>query len=292
MEASKALKCLVDKISSSADDTGCWSVSSDDVIAALGAEPVRFWRAVHAEQARISFGDAIDGWTQDSVGDLVTVLERLFGEGPEEALTAAGLFLPLERGVELTEDLLFRARRLSAGHEVKGEELAAMLRHTGNVRGAVGIYLEEHIDIESLVEECAASYSVLHSLPSIGRATALRYLHALFTRHVLDRRSLVAGLVERLKLAAAAMGYVDPEDQARARTQRGGGAAGMSPRSLWARRVMGLDGKTFSAETLRACYRRLMMRYHPDVDPAGLERCKDINAAYAFLISEPSGGAR
>jgi hypothetical protein len=29
-----------------------------------------------------------------------------------------------------------------------------------------------------------------------------------------------------------------------------------------------------------------MMRHHPDVDPTGLEKCKDVNAAYALLISE------
>jgi hypothetical protein len=29
-----------------------------------------------------------------------------------------------------------------------------------------------------------------------------------------------------------------------------------------------------------------MMRHHPDVDPSGLERCKDVNVAYSLLIEE------
>jgi DnaJ-class molecular chaperone len=32
-----------------------------------------------------------------------------------------------------------------------------------------------------------------------------------------------------------------------------------------------------------------MMRHHPDVDPAGLERCKDVNAAYAILTATTTG---
>ena len=28
-----------------------------------------------------------------------------------------------------------------------------------------------------------------------------------------------------------------------------------------------------------------MMRHHPDVDPSGLERCKDVNVAYTLLIA-------
>ena len=39
------------------------------------------------------------------------------------------------------------------------------------------------------------------------------------------------------------------------------------------------------ADALRTRYRQLMMRHHPDVDPSGLERCKDVNVAYALLIA-------
>lgn len=253
----------------------------------LGVPPVDFWRALHALRDRISFGDAVDGWTHDSVGELVTVLEGLFGEGAERALTEGGLFLPLERGTELTEDLLFSARRLAAAHVVRDEELAAMLRHTGSVRRAIGIYLEEHVDLEALIRGCSQSFSVLHDLPPIGAATAARYLHSMFDRHILDRRGIVAGLSERLKIAAAALGYEDPEDRARAgRGQEAGWSLGASSRRTWALRVMGLDGGPWSPADLRASYRRLMMRFHPDADPAGLERCKDVNVAYALLISE------
>ena len=40
------------------------------------------------------------------------------------------------------------------------------------------------------------------------------------------------------------------------------------------------------SDALRTRYRQLMMRHHPDVDPSGLERCKDVNVAYALLIAE------
>lgn len=105
-------------------------------------------------------------------------------------------------------------------------------------------------------------------------------------RHVLDRGGLLVGLAERLRLAAAQLGYVDPEDQPGAREQPSAGSQRRADRRAWAREVMGVDGMTCSAEDLRLLYRKLMMRYHPDVDPRGLERCKDVNAAYALLISD------
>jgi len=49
---------------------------------------------------------------------------------------------------------------------------------------------------------------------------------------------------------------------------------------------MGLPGGRVSRTELRSRYRQLIMQYHPDVNPAALERCKDITAAYSLLISE------
>jgi DnaJ-class molecular chaperone len=49
-------------------------------------------------------------------------------------------------------------------------------------------------------------------------------------------------------------------------------------------------GPVPAAAELRSRYRQLMMRHHPDADPAGLERCKDVNAAYALLISTSTSG--
>ncbi|HVP18218.1 MAG TPA: J domain-containing protein [Spirochaetia bacterium] len=277
---------LIEQLCSRTDAEGCWRISAEEVASLLGIEQVRFWRAVHEVRDRISFSDAIDGWSQDTVGDLVTLLERFVGAEAEERMTQAGLFLPYALGIELTEEVVFRSRRLAAGHEIREEELAAMLRHTGSVRAAVRIYLGEYVDLDSLLEESVESFLALHGLPLRGKATARLYLARMLERHLLDRRALLIGLEERLRLAAAQLGYVDPEDQPREGQRREAGSPRRRDRRAWARRVMGLDGARYSTVDLRHLYRKLMMRHHPDVDPSGLERCKDVNAAYALLISE------
>jgi hypothetical protein len=275
---------LIEHISTLADEAGKWTVSSEDAAALLGVDLVRYWRTVRDVQDRIAYGDAIDGWSQESVGDMVTVLERLFGPGAEEQMTRAGLFLPSALGIELIEELTFSARRMGAAHVVRADELTAMLRYTGGVRAAIEIYLDEYTDVDALVEGAAESFRVLRGMPPRGRETARLYLERMFVRHILDRRGLLTGLIERLRLEAARMGFVDPEE--RARGSASAGTATGSSRNGWARKVMGFDAANLTAEALRARYRALMMRHHPDVDPTGLERCKDVNAAYALLISE------
>jgi hypothetical protein len=281
------LKALVDRLTSLIVLEGDWSISSEEVLALVGLDPVVFWRAVHQVKDRIGFADAIDGWTRDTAGDMVTVLENIYGGRAEEELTRAGLFIPWTLGVELIEELLSRAQRFAAGHLVRTDELEAMLRHAGTVRGAVGIYLDEHADLEALIDGCADSFRVLRGMPPAAAATAAAWLRRMRARHLLDKRSLLAGLEERLRLAAALLGYIDPEERARG-GQRGGAAEEPreSRRRRWALGVMGISAADCTAEGLRARYRQLMMRYHPDADPTGLERCKDVNVAYSMLIAD------
>jgi hypothetical protein len=301
----QGLSALVARLSELADPAGCWTIRSDEVIRLIGADPVRFWREMNGLRHRICFGEAIDRFTQDTVGDLVTVLEHVVGDGAEEALRRSGLFMPHGSGVELTEQLLHAAHRFSAVHGIIADELDAMVRHAGSVRAAIGIYLGEHADVEGLIDSCAQSFRAMHGLPGIGASTAARYLRRLFARHVLDRRGLFTLLEDRLRVAAALAGHVDPEDRVRDDEEREGrereGGAGRggragapvapAARQAWALRALGFAGSAVpDADALRGRYRQLMMRLHPDVDPSGLERCKDVNVAYALLIAGAATG--
>lgn len=284
------LENLVAEISAraAASAKGTWRIGSDDVARLVGVDLVSFWRAANDLRRRISFGDAIDGFTQDTVGDLVTLLERLAGPSAEEALVHAGLFLPYRLGIEAAERLQRACRALAASHEPRTDDLEGMIRHAGSVRAAVGLYLETHVDLEALLASCAEAFRGEQGLPPIARTTVERWLRHLFAKHVLDRRSLFTLLEERLRAAAARAGHVDPEARARDRARAETPRAGHDSRRAWALGVMGLatGGVPPDAEALRASYRKLMMRHHPDADPAGLERCKDVNVAYSLLIGE------
>jgi hypothetical protein len=294
-----ALSTLVERIAGVADAAGRWTITPDEVARLVGVDPVTFWREANGLRHRISFGEAIDGFTQDTVGDLVTVLERLVGDGVEGAFVRAGLFVSHERGVELTAQLLHASRRFSALHDIRADDLAGMIRHARSVRGAIDLYLGEHADLESLIHECAESFAGMEGLPLLAGSTAERYLRRMVEKHVLEPRGLFTLLEGRLRTAAAGLGFVDPEDREGADASARGARREAPPersvsRRAWALHVMGFEGHGSGlhgssmpdAETLRGRYRQLMMRHHPDVDPSGLERCKDVNVAYGLLIAE------
>jgi hypothetical protein len=290
-EPSGGLDAVVHLLSSRIDERGNWSVCSDELIAALGIDPVPFWRAVHALRNKIGFSEAVDGFSQDRVGDLVTVLERVAGPQTEEALTRAGLFLPHPLRVELMEELFSRTERFASAHSPREDELVAMLAFAGSVSDAIGIYFGEHVDFDALIDECAGSFAAAKGIPAIGAFTAARCLRDFVRRHLIEKRSLFYGLERRLRLAARRMGYRDAGvEGTTGEASESDGRTGVS-RVVWAKAVMGLPSAPIVEETLRRRYRELMKRYHPDVNPAGLERCKDINAAYAVLMSGEEKGA-
>jgi hypothetical protein len=290
-EPAGGLDAVVHLISSRVDDEGNWSVCSDELIAALDIDPVLFWRAVHAQRDRIGFMEAVDGFSQDSAGDLVTLLERVAGPQTEGALTRAGLFLPHPLRVELMEQLFSRAERFASAHSPREDELAAMIVFAGSVSDAIGIYFREHVDLDALIDECAGSFAAARGMPAVGALTAARCLRDFVSRHLIEERSLFFSLEKRLHLAARRLGYRDAGvEGTTGEAPESDGRTGV-PRVIWAKAVMGLPSAPIAAETLRRRYRELMKRYHPDVNPAGLERCKDINAAYAVLMSGEEKGA-
>ncbi len=272
--AEQGLSALAARLSELADPAGCWTIRSDEVIRLVGADPVRFWREMNGLRHRICFGEAIDGFTQDTVGDLVTVLEHVVGDGAEEALRRSGLFMPHGPGVELTEQLLHAAHRFSAVHGIDADEFLAMVRHAGSVRGAIGIYLGEHADVEGLIDSCAQSFRAMHGLPGIGTSTAARYLRRMFDRHVLDRRGLFTLLEERLRLAAAKAGHVDPEDRVRdegereGREREGGANRGGRVGAPAARGSPGLGSAGAGVRRQRRARRRRPARPLPAADDA------------------------
>jgi hypothetical protein len=294
----RGLDSLAQTICTRIEEEGNWRVSSDEVISLAGLDPAEFWRSVHALRDRIGFSDAVDGFTQDTVGDLVTIMERILGPAAEEVLSRAGAFMPHPFRLDLMGELFSRAEDFVASHEISDDELASMIRFAGSIGRALPIYLEEHADPGRLIKESAEAFAESRGIPEAGRFTAARFLRELFSRHIIDTRALFAGLERRLREAAHRLGFADRQEQdgetsGTGRTDGPGGRSGArSDRLTWARRVLGLPSAPVPFDMLRRRYRELIMRFHPDVNPSGLERCKDITAAYSALASHAEKGDR
>ena len=273
-----ALTSLIDAMRDSAVADGTWRIATDRVMSLLSVDPAEFYRVLYSVRDRICLSDAIDGFTPDNVGDLVTVLERMHGASVETAFREASLFLAHGSRIDLMECFLSVVQGAAAGHSLRRAEFEAMLRTIGDFDGAVGAYLNDSFSLDLLFSRTCERFDPGSRKDAVSRRLLQSYLESLFSRHVLDVRTVFGAIVRRLRDLAIEGGFFDRETDAAEDTAE----MGELDR---ARTALGLQGKGAGRKVLRRRYRELMKLYHPDVNPRGLERCKEINNAYSLLLA-------
>jgi hypothetical protein len=272
------LSRLVQHILETADADGSWAFPTDKLIQWLGETPEVFYRSLYQIKERIDYWEALDSLSSLRSGDLVSILESLYGPAAEETLRQAGLFLSHEDHIEITDVFLRTAGRAAARHTPDYEQFQAMLRAAKGFPEALKLYYEEHLPLNPMMEAAFEAFAARREWPgvSVAHRLVIDYLESLFQRHILDRSQLFSGLEsdlgsrffdtgERRKEAARLPSEDNP--------------------ILNAMSLMGLSGRRLDPMVLQSRYRSLMKRYHPDINPQGLEMCKRVNLAYAFLLS-------
>jgi hypothetical protein len=163
------------------------------------------------------------------------------------------------------------------------EEFSAMLRAFRSFERARRVYREEYLPLGDLLARAAGRFCAGRTvgLPDLAAANAKHLLEFFFQKHLLEPERLFVALDELLREQAAAEGYVKREPAPPA-------AEGQSPVQR-ARRVLELEGRPLTLPLLKAQYKRLMKIYHPDINPEGLRRCQEINAAYSLLAPGVAG---
>ena len=272
---------LIDELQRRAEADGAWEVTTDEL--ADRYDTADYYRAVYAT-AQVS----VDVYAPDNVGELLVLLEHLTGRDYREAFREAGLFLAYEDRIELTERFTRTVRHTIVLHTPEPETFRAMLREFRRYDRAEFVYLRTFFDTDELVRRCTRAYLDRRSAPAL-EATVEAYLGLLLQRHIVDLHALAPALMEILRTVArhegALPGFDREEEEADARSgEESARASGRGDERAWALRVLGLSSLDPSRREIRERYRRLMRRYHPDINPDGLDAAKEINNAYGVLI--------
>ncbi len=279
---------LVSHISRLLDEQGNWSLSIDEVADLLSIDETELFGMLYRQMQREGLRTPMTEhrYVPETAGELIRLLETLYQNDAvprvEEAFTRAGLFLPHALRVDLQERLV---RQFIADYVIHPADLTtfdAMLRAAGRADEAVQLYIDEHFPLEPAISRAAANFTRDNDYPQRMEASAAIYLKSLFRRHILDRRELLAPLVILLRGRAADTGYV------RAAGRRApGDADDREPESdelQRARSLFGIRNGEATTGMIRERYKALIRKYHPDVNPRGLEMSKRINVSYAILL--------
>ena len=291
MQSSRtALADLIGEIERQEQEGRSWRLTPAHLQRILGLSPERYYQEIYRAQLAghplIDLSLALEPFSQVSAPSLVAVLEHLCGAGAESALERAGVFYSHDQQAEIMAEFLTAAAAAVREHRFQDEEFAAMLRTFGRFPEARRVYLDHFFDLDDLQERAVRRYCAGRSftLPELALANARDVLRVFFAKHVLRRRTLFGSLHEAFRRAAEerTSSRQGARRQAPERPERSAAAR--------ARRAMGLGPEPLTTRGLRARYKELMKRYHPDVNPHGLARCQEITAAYATLAPLTTSG--
>ncbi|MFP4112803.1 MAG: J domain-containing protein [Spirochaetota bacterium] len=279
-------EALINELQVRADADGSWEVTADELSDRY--DSVDFYRAQY-ESGQVG----TDVFGPDNVGELLLLLDLLTGRDYRGEFRDAGLFLTHDDRVELTERFVRAVRHAVVLHTPEPETFRAMLREFRRYDRAKFAYLRTYFPHQDLVEQCVREYLELRDAPAL-RATVAAYLHLLLQRHIVDVEDLAPALMEILRTVARHEGMLpggrthgerDADDAAGGRSTDGTMTEVHDRRQALA--VLGIANPQPSKREVRDRYRTLMRKYHPDVNPDGLETAKTLNNAYGLLI----GGA-
>jgi len=264
-----------------------WSLRASELPRLLRLDSAFYHRRIYAAERAgnrlVGPASLGGGFSQDNVGELVSLLELFCGPAAESELRKQGVFFSHPEQLELMGTFLSVAAEAVRDHRLATEQFSAMLRVFHDFERARKVYREEHFPLEGLLARAADRFCAgrTFGLPDLAAGNVRGLLEFFFRKHLLEPERLFVALDELLRQQAVAEGYAERE---RAHSA----AEGQSPVQR-ARRLLELEGRPLTPAFLKSQYKRLMKIYHPDINPEGLRRCQEINAAYSLLAPGVAG---
>ena len=263
-------------------ETGTWQLTSDELSDR--------YDSVDAYRSLFQTGMlGTDEFGPDNVGELLIVLDELAGRDYRPAFRDVGLFLTHDDRLDLTERFVRTVRRAIVLHTPEPETFRAMLAEFRRYDVARFTYLENFLPGAEMASRCASEYveDLLdrRSGAQVLEPTAHSYLLLLLQRHVVDVEDLAPALLDILETVARHEGYL-PRGRTHQHTEdaheQGADLDGQAAVAR-ALSILGIRSGRPEPTQIRDAYRTLMRKYHPDINPDGLERSKQITSAYALL---------
>lgn len=232
-----------------------------------------------------------------NIGSLITLLEDIGYDDAPRIFWEAGLFIPYDIQIELQETVIELVSREKSLHSIDFMSFESMFNTFGNFPSALDVYLDEFFPWEHLRDEAAEL--VIESHPETTGELLRPYMvglaEQLFRKGYVPYRDLFSDIFLELRQYLIIHGLISDPDFDETRS-RGGSESGrsrtsedaFSDRRIEKRRALALFGlsevQAANPAQVKRRYKQLMKTYHPDINPMGLEKAKEINTAYLLLI--------
>ena len=159
-----------------------------------------------------------------------------------------------------------------------------MVRHFKRYDIAEQAYCDTYLSMEPIIDACSTEHAEGRESAAVHQLTAKWYLRTLVDRRIIVPADLGPALFDLLRSIGRQEGAL-PRIAADDQGATAGAQADIVDDRAGALALFELRPAYPSRAEIQSRYRRLMRRFHPDINPEGLDMAKRINAAYAVLLT-------
>ncbi|MBB6480402.1 J domain-containing protein [Spirochaeta isovalerica] len=272
-----ALSELTNYIISISNENGHWQISRDRILELLDLDMTDVYRQiVSSTNPLVSF--SISQFTHNDAGALISLLETIGLDKAPEAFWNAGLWIPFAVQTDLQSFLIEQIWEERNNHLIEYESFLSIFDRFGNFHRSIDIYLEEYFPHGPITDRAIGKLlTSINVDPGENRIRLLRSLaYELFRREIIPYRNLFSRFIPELKNYLISKGRIEPPARPR---------SPVSEEEKIARRLFAYSpDQPIILKDLKDRYKNLMKKYHPDINPEGLEKSKEINRAYCQLL--------
>lgn len=255
-----------------------WTLSVDSMLAVIGISREEYYRAQYAKRKRS--GMQVDEFGPENVGRLLDVLGDFGHQEAAASFEQAGYYFSPDRLEDWQEFFLSVTTARLLSHEIDREELTTALSACRKPQDGLEYYCEARFRLEELVSFACTLYQRKNNIQEHSHSNGALCAHilTLFQKRTLKKEDLFASLILALSQRAVEWGLMK-EEELRQKSERLSEEIATALEQLEMPPVEMPD-----SGRLKQQYRALLKKYHPDVNPRGLERTRDINTAYTLLL--------
>jgi len=269
-----ALDELIEEIESVVIDES-WSLPVSDVLELFSIKTETFFR--HAYQQKRGIDETFGSHNTDDL------IEFLLHCGIEEAparFRESGYYFTADDCVAFQELFVSVFLNTAENHPIDRDLLETSLLGCRDPADGFSFYCDAVFDPDRTLRFCAELYLEKNGIEdhSVSRRILIRFIERQLHQRAIRLESLLEEFVQKLNGRAVSWKFLDPPET---RIEIGS----LPSEIKGALNHLEFSLQTFpSAETIKSRYRALVKQHHPDLNPAGLAKTKQLTEAYSLLL--------
>lgn len=266
---------LVNLFDTNMNQSENWKIEIDEILKILEMKIQDYYQKMYKFD-NSQFVTSFDTIKVENFGHFLHFLDQCYYKKTIFLFHQQGIYLNMDDHIQLTEFFMDSINRLILKHQIDYETFQMMFKHLKTFNRAWECYQNEFFSLEDIKNTITSEYYDQNPKSKIKPYCLLPFLNQLISRKIINPRFFLEEINEKLFL------YLNPQ-QEKNQQQKNYQQDQAQNHQQSALTILELN-KMPDLMQLKSQYKGLMKKYHPDINPNGLEKSKKINQAYQQIL--------